>query len=263
MKLLHQNTQSIQFQFRNTLDFPQHLHDVLEIVFLRRGTATAIYGNRRYSLRAGDVFVSFPNCAHGYEESREVACDVVILPVTELSTWRSQLAQKRPVFPVLSQGSWEHTGLMQIMDMIRSEKRTLTDPVKQGYALVLAGKLLPLMELEDRGTGTGDALQRLLEYLAEHYREPLSRREIAQAVGYNESYISHVLTEQFGVSLKTYLTTLRLQDAPELLTDTDMSVSQISLHLGFGSIRSFNRAFAREFSCNPTTYRFQRNLIDK
>lgn len=263
MKLLHQENPNIQFQSRDTLDFPQHLHDVLEIVFLRCGSATAVSGGKRYSLRAGDIFVSFPNRAHGYEDSRQVECDVVILPAAGLSYWRSQLTQKQPAHPVLPRGSWEHSGVGAVLDAIRPERKTMTEPVKQGYAWVLAGKLLPLLKLTDRDPGTGDTLQQLLEFLSEHYREPLTRREVAQAVGYNESYISHVFSEQFGSSLKSYITSLRLKDARELLADTDMTVSQISLLLGFGSIRSFNRAFAREFGCNPTAYRFHRNLIDK
>ena len=255
MKLFHQETAEIQYQSRNTLDFPQHLHNVLEIVFMRSGTATVISGGRRYPLQTGDIFLSFPNLPHGYEDSRDVTCDVVIIPATYLSVWRSQLSQKLPICPILPKGSWEATGLDRLMAMVREERKKLADGVKQGYALVIAGKLLPLVKLADRDTGTSTTLQILLQYLSDHYREPLSRRELARAMGYNESYISHLFSQQLGTTLKDYLTSLRLRDARELLTETDMTVSQISLLLGFGSIRSFNRAFAAHTGTSPTAYR--------
>lgn len=263
MKILHQENSKIHIQNRSTLDFPQHLHDVLELVFLRQGTATAICGSRRYGLAAGDVFVSFPNQVHGYEDSRQVMCDVVIIPTSFLNPWRSQLLQKLPAEPVLKCGSWEHTGIPALLDMLRPEEKTLSGPIKQGYSLVITGKLLPLLCLSERDADAGNTLQVLMEYLGEHYREPVSRSDLARAVGYNESYISHVFSQQLGTTLKSYITSLRLRDARELVADTDMTVSQISLLLGFGSIRSFNRAFAREFGCNPTDYRFHSNLIDK
>lgn len=255
MKLLHQDNTNIQFNDRDTLDFPRHIHDVLEIVFLRSGSATALCGSSSYQLKGGDVFVSFPNQTHGYGESRDVFCDVVIIPTVCLSHWRNQLSLKLPETPVLTCGSWEHTGIPEILDLIRPERKQLPEPVKQGYAMVIAGKLLPLLRLQDRQTAEGDALRQLLEYLGEHYREPLSRREISAAVGYNESYVSHVFTGQLGTTLKNYITSLRLRDARELLTETDLTVSQISLLLGFGSIRSFNRAFAQEVGCSPSVYR--------
>lgn len=253
--LLHQDNPFIQFQERSTLDFPMHLHDVLEVVFLHRGSSTVICGNRRYDLGPGDVFVSFPNQPHGYENSREVLSDVLIVPAAFLTPWRSQISQQIPAHPVLPAQSWEDTGIPSLLDMIRPERKLLTQPILQGYAMVIVGKLLPLLRLMPQPDQGGDTLHRLLRYVNQHYREPLTRSEIARAVGYNESYISHLFAQGLGTTLKDYITSLRLKDARQLLTQTDMTVSQISLLLGFGSIRSFNRAFAQEFHRSPSAYR--------
>lgn len=256
MKLLHQENPNIQFQSRNNLDFPQHLHNVLELVFLRTGTVTAVSGNRRYSLEAGDVFVSFPNQPHGYEDSRDVAGDVLILPSNFLSPWW-QGHNSEPVMPVLKKGQWEHTGVDADWERVLPDRKDLPAPVLQGYALVIAGKMLPLIPLQNQNANREDALGAVIRYINAHNREPLSRNELAQAVGYNESYISHLFREQLQTTFVDYLTALRLKDARELLQSPDMTVSQISLMLGFGSIRSFNRAFSREFGTNPTAYRAQ------
>lgn len=259
MKLLHQQTPNIRFQTRATLDFPLHLHDVMEVVFLRAGTAVAVTSGSRWQLEAGDVFISFPNQPHGYEESRDAENDVLIVPAKPfLQPWRSLLHQRRPLNPVLRRGTWEHTGIGALLDLLRPERNTVSPVVLQGYATVILGKLLPLLPLDQRTEET-DTLETLLFYVSEHYREPLSRREIAQAVGYNESYISHVFTQQLGMTLMAYITSLRLKDAKTLLTDTQFSVSQISLMLGFGSIRSFNRVFLKEFGVSPSASRRQEN----
>ena len=254
MKLLHQDTPHIRFQSRQNLDFPQHLHNVLELVFVRSGTVTAVAGSQRYGLTAGDVFVSFPNQPHGYEGSREVTGDLLILPAHYLSPWW-QCANSEPVSPVLKKGSWEHTDIDKIWALVLPERKQVSQAVLQGYALVIAGKLLPLIPLQGRNDDRQDALGAVIRYIGAHYREPLSRSELALAVGYNESYISHLFAQQLQTTFVDYITALRLKDARDLLQNPDITVSQISLTLGFGSIRSFNRAFYREFGVNPTTYR--------
>jgi len=256
--LLHQDNPNIQLQERNTLDFPQHLHDVLELVFLHRGSATAICGNRRYGLTPGDVFVSFPNQPHGYENSRDVLSDVLIIPASPfLSPWRNQISQQIPQNPVLRHSQWHHTQVQTLLDMARPERKTLSQPMLQGYAMVITGKLLPLFKLIPQSEAPADTLHQLLRYINAHYREPLTRSDIARAVGYNESYISHLFAEGLGTTLKDYITSLRLKDARQLLSATDMTVSQVSLMLGFGSIRSFNRAFLKEFGAPPSLWRNQ------
>ena len=256
MKLLHQENPNIQFLSRTNLDFPQHLHNVLELVFVRTGSVTAVTGNRRYPLHAGDVFVSFPNQPHGYEDSRNVLGDVLILPSNYLTPWWQGM-NSEPVTPVLKKEQWEHTGVDAVWALVLPERKKLPSPVLQGYALVIAGKMLPLIPLQKQTANREDALGAVIRYLNAHYREPVSRNELARAVGYNESYISHLFREQLQTTFVAYITALRLQDARELLQSPDITVSQISLMLGFGSIRSFNRSFFREFGVNPTSYRLQ------
>ena len=256
MKLLYQENNTIRFHVRDTLDFPLHLHNVLEIAFLRAGSATAVCGTERFMLEAGDVFLAFPNQVHGYESSRNVLSDVLIIPAQPFLNYLRNRLLKVPQTPVLKKGQWEHTGIASLLDMIRPVRHTEDESVLQGFAMVIVGKLLPLLTLTDPPANS-DAMQRLLLYLSEHYREPIGRNEIARAVGYHESYISHLFTENLNTTMKGYMTTLRLQDARDLLTNETLTVSRISILLGFGSIRSFNRAFAEHFGMTPTQYREQ------
>ena len=259
MRLLRQQDPNIIFHKRTTLDFALHLHNVLELVFLRGGSATAICGGDRYALKAGDVFVAFPNQPHGYEQSRDVESDVLIIPMQpSLSPWRSILTQKIPVFPVLHRAQWEGTGIEALMDLLRPEYKMVSQPVLQGYAMVVAGKLLPLLELTDQSAGGGDLLRTLLLYISEHYREPITRRDIALGMGYNESYLSHIFSENLDVTMMDYVNSLRLKDAKMLLMETDLPVSDICLQLGFGSLRTFNRLFANAENMTPREYRKRR-----
>ena len=98
-------------------------------------------------------------------------------------------------------------------------------------------------------------LQSVLQYIDLHHTEVLTREEIAKAVGYSPSHISHVFTAAMGTSLQNYITALRLNNAKKMLRQTDLPIGQIAMGLGFPSIRSFNRFFLLDTGTTPTAYR--------
>ncbi len=253
--MLHQGNQELRFSLRKKLDFPVHLQNAVELVWVKAGTATAIYGSRRIALEAGDFFAVFPNQSHGFENDRNISAYVMIVPINPyLAPYRTTFEQMRPTDPVLKSGAWADTQLPLLMETAWKEWDSLSIQEKQGYTLIIIGKLLSLLNLENTQTGSPDALQAILLYINSRYTEPIARREIAQAVGYNESYISHMFS-LMNTTFTDYITSMRLQDAKNLLRTTHTPISQIALSLGFGSIRSFNRVFFQCVGRTPSQYR--------
>lgn len=236
------------------LDFPLHFHNAVEIVYVLEGYSTVRGDSGRLALRPGDFFVSFPNQAHGYEDSRDFEGYVLIATTASLPTFKATLEQKQPAEPVIHPTGPEVEDIVTLMKMMRADRNTASPSQLQGYALVLFNKVLPMLRLAPRSAST-DTLQVILRYISEHYREPITRKGIAKAVGYSESHISHLFTEVLNVSLTDYITVLRMDEARQLLRDTDLPISRIAMMLGFSSIRSFNRFFAKEMNKTPTVYR--------
>lgn len=253
--MLHQGNHELRLSRRGRLDYPVHLQHALEVIVLLQGSTTVLYDGKRFLMEEGDLFVIFPNRAHGFENSRDATGYVIIVPMNPyLVPYHTTLDGKLPREALLKKGSWEQSRLPEILALAESEWQSLPQKVKQGYILVTVGKLLSLLELEDRREGSGTALDAVLIYLNEHYTEPITRRSLSLAIGYNESYLSHLFA-LMGTTLTKYLSSLRLRDAEQLLLHTDHSVSRIALSLGFGSIRSFNRAFLSSYSLSPSAYR--------
>ena len=254
MKLLYQDNHGYRFvRDSRKLDFPPHLHEAVEVYYFLEGESLVQCGTEKYMLTAGDLFIAFPNQIHGYENSKNVRGYIMILqPKVWLKPYYKLLTEKLPAQPFLKKGSFEHTGIPALLEMACQDQQTVSREVLQGYFAVIFGKLLSLLTLND---SENDALQRILLFIHDHYKEPLSRRDIAHAAGYTESYISHLFSATMRTSLPDYINALRVEDAKELLTGTDLSVSQIAAALGFGSIRNFGRAFQKFTSTTPKDYR--------
>ena len=256
MKLLHQGNHTLRLFLRKNLDFPIHLHNAMEIVMVLAGHSEVLCGGKRYDLDPGDLFVIFPNQIHSFEGSRDIRAYVMIIPTQpHLSAFHHLIENKQPINPKQSQNSFQNADLLSLLDLAHKDWRTVSRTVQNGYAQVAVGKILPLLKTEDVTPGCANAMHHILLFINSHYRESLTRKDIAEAVGYNESYLSHMFADALHTTMTEYISSMRIRDALDLLSGTDQTISQLALSLGFGSIRSFNRVFFKAMGCTPSQFR--------
>jgi AraC family transcriptional regulator of adaptative response / DNA-3-methyladenine glycosylase II len=79
--------------------------------------------------------------------------------------------------------------------------------------------------------------------------------QLAARLGVTERHLRRVFAQAHGVSPIDYLTTQRLLQAKQLLTDTDLPVTEVALACGFESLRRFNAVFAEQVRLKPTELR--------
>jgi AraC family transcriptional regulator of adaptative response / DNA-3-methyladenine glycosylase II len=78
---------------------------------------------------------------------------------------------------------------------------------------------------------------------------------LAARLGVTERHLRRVFAQAHGVSPMDYLTTQRLLQAKQLLTDTSLPVTEVALACGFESLRRFNAVFAEQVRLKPTELR--------
>ncbi len=82
-----------------------------------------------------------------------------------------------------------------------------------------------------------------------------SLAELAEKLGITDRHLRRIFMAEFGVSPIQYLQTRRLLMAKNLLTDTELSISDIAMAAGFGSLRRFNDLFRNHYKLTPTELR--------
>ena len=80
---------------------------------------------------------------------------------------------------------------------------------------------------------------------------------IADKLGFSRPYLSKRIKEETGLSLKPFLDNERIRLAKNLLLMSDLSISDISYHLGFQDLCGFSKFFSRLTKTNPRSYRQQ------
>lgn len=93
------------------------------------------------------------------------------------------------------------------------------------------------------------------EYLKSNFSKKISLSDLAKTIGISPSGLIKKFRKQLGITPQRYLSELRLQRAKDLLTNTALSVSQISEETGFESVYYFSKFFKKETGDSPSEYR--------
>lgn len=98
-------------------------------------------------------------------------------------------------------------------------------------------------------------IQKMLSYIYEHYREPVTLTDIANAANISRSEAGRCLRAYMGSSPIEALIQYRLQAAQQLLNETNLTLQQISLDCGFNSVNYFCRQYKKFYGHAPGKYR--------
>ena len=107
-------------------------------------------------------------------------------------------------------------------------------------------------------SGTVDAFSRVMEYLHTHYAEDLSTEKLAARAGLSISHFERRFRSAFGSSPRQYLVRVRIENAAELLRNTNQTVSEIAQSCGFYDHAHFSRSFRKIMHQAPSEYRSRR-----
>lgn len=121
-------------------------------------------------------------------------------------------------------------------------------------ALRMARELLDARECS-RQQAVSWLVQQVNRYVAEHLSEDLTLTALAKYIHYNPSYLSRIYKQQTGMNLMSYVSTMRIRRACELLAQTSMKVGQIAIECGICSTKYFNELFRKSLGVTPLEYR--------
>lgn len=120
--------------------------------------------------------------------------------------------------------------------------------------LVLVCRQKP--DLRSSGLNKNNAIIRDIQSrLEKSYAERINLSVLAKEYHMSVSYLSHLFKRTTGYAVMEYLTMYRLSVAKRLLSQTDMSITEIVFAIGFSDSSNFSRVFKRKTGCSPLQYR--------
>lgn len=82
-----------------------------------------------------------------------------------------------------------------------------------------------------------------------------NQADVAMRFGMTERRFAVLLRQETGLSFSKYMEKIRLEYACDLLKREDLTIEEIAQQIGYGSDKSFRRAFKQAFGTSPSAYR--------
>ena len=104
-------------------------------------------------------------------------------------------------------------------------------------------------------------VERIMEYLQNHYREKISLDQIAANMYLSPYYISRIFKSETGDTPINYLISLRMEHARDLMdAHPEMSIQSVAAQVGYEDAYHFSKQFKKYFGLSPLYYKGRAGL---
>lgn len=97
------------------------------------------------------------------------------------------------------------------------------------------------------------------EYITEHLQEDISVSQIASVIHLSPDYMTKVFKKETGMTIKEYMIKKRMKLAKEQLRNTEKTVSDVAIEVGYDNLSYFVRLFRNYYGVTPKQYQKQVN----
>lgn len=247
----------------------KHFHDWIEIIYLTHGDLEIQVNNKTTQLKVNDFVVINPMSIHSTRCMNGNTAILLQIPISFLEKFMPDIREYSFAVDLESKDPKVQTKLANIrstlQDLWINYQFQVEGYVFRCYSLIfeiiyiLIHSFSYKVDRNERKKNEKnlERIQRIIEYVEEHYREPISIPEIAGLVGLNEIYFSRFFKNNMGMTFLEYLNMVRLEKIYVDLLNTNMPVKDIQEKHGFYNDKVFRRMFKEVYGCTPREARKQ------
>lgn len=96
-----------------------------------------------------------------------------------------------------------------------------------------------------------EAVQRMQDYIEAHLHENITLAHLSKVSLFSPWYSYRLFVREVGITPADYIRKFRLSKSALKLRDDLCKIADVAFEMGFGSVDGYQRAFYREFGCNP------------
>lgn len=219
---------------KQTIDF----HD---LTFVVEGKSNYYVNGVQYTVEAGDmVFIPKGNVreAHTFKESpmHSYAFNFNWLPHGGPDALPFQTVTKNLI-------TSELLGYINQFTQVWMGKQPGYVMQSRALFMLILHRLLTIAHRKGAHNQVDQRVNRVLEYMIEHYSEDLDLTGMAKIVNLHSVYLGKLFKKNTGYSFKEYLNLIRINHAEMLLSTGGFSVTQVADRCGFHDISYFSNVF--------------------
>jgi AraC-like DNA-binding protein len=239
----------VKASFGENLDFLAHWHQDFELLFVLEGVQGVSVNNTFQVLKAGELAFCRSGDVHFYDDTHGNGRFVLAFAdagfLREQAEWTDRVCLARPFLSMP-----EAEPAFRTLAEEDSNRESHYTVAMKAAMLDIVSRVLrsPFLKVESPSVSpaldpTKAKVQEALRLLEADFAEDLSHDSLAERLSISPSYFSRIFNRATGMGFREYLNHLRVERAEQMLAEPDRTVTDIAFACGFGSLRTFHRAF--------------------
>ena len=238
-----------------------HTHQFTELFYVLHGEGVFYIEREKVPVKTDDLIIINPNVEHTEKTFPNNPMEYIVFGVEGLafSFPEHDLAYGRG-YSFYSYGSDKNQfiNFAQLMMHEFQDKKPGFEKVCHGLLevlLVYISRKQKLSVISESSFQLSKECAIAKRYIDTNYAQDITLDSLADLTHINKFYLAHSFTECIGQSPISYLTERRLAACKELLSSSNLSVTQIANSAGFSSQSYFSQIFNKKVGMSPRQYR--------
>ncbi len=275
------------FQYMSDFSFPGESHDFWELVCVDRGEIDALAGERRLTLKKGNILFHKPNEFHNVLTNGKVSPSLVVIGFVchspAIKSFEDQLmsvqdTEKELLAQIIVEARNTFSGRLD--DPYQEELIFNSEPLTFGSAQLISHYLeqliihlyrryfsysLPVRSsrfLAEASSGN-DTYNRIVRYMEEHLGERMTIDRICRDNLVGRSQLQKLFRDTKGCGVIEFFSMMKIDTAKQMIRDNQLNFTQIADRLGYNSIHYFSRQFKQITTMTPSEYATSIRLLSE
>ena len=254
----------------NRQPHPKRILESAVLLLGYSGECPIAQNEQEYILKKGTFQILFPNTLHygtaPVSEGQSHFWCHFLLPdgffITESLDVCQNNSDNLCIIPEFSQITDIEKQFVLFSHMIDESQRTyqnapFSSAINNSYIKILLCSLAQnALEFSQKQTNKDHILAiKTEEWLRIHATEGINVSDAATALQYNPNYLTQILKAKTGMTMIEYLNDIRLNEAKNLLLNSNRTIAEIAYSVGFSDEKYFMKLFKKKENITPTQYR--------
>ncbi len=232
-----------------------HQHDEHEIFIPLQGEIAITYREETFKAGPGRMLYVPPEIEHSFTSSAQGSGERIILLIQEKLWKKHSATERQPCTMPINSLAKELVFYLLIHQQAKGSQYFLSALIAAlGESIQGVQQKVKISSSHISGRVSEPRIQRALEILEEEINS-ISLSDLAERSGLSLRNLNRLFLLHCGLQPKEYLILRKIEKAKELLKETKMTVTDVALEVGYGSLSKFIETFKKHVGCLPSDYR--------
>ncbi len=254
-----------------TENYPLHWHTALEIIMPCQNEYTIVIDEEYHTIYEGDIWITPPGTLHRLVAPPFGERLILLFDYSLICNIQGMDSLLHTLHPYALISAKDNPKLNQklrgyLTEITREYENKMPFTEACIYSLMMHffidyGRTSLNTTERFQGITSGKQLEyiekfmMICNYITEHCTESISIDELAKMAGFSKFHFSRLFKQFANMSCYEYLTQKRIAHAEQLLIQPNISITEVAMLSGFGSLSTFNRIFKAAKNCTPSEYK--------